>query len=296
MELPFQLPPLQNGLCPVWTGLDFQIGQERTKVLSYSTNSSGWNDDLNAFHEDAFKNHFLNKLSRIYTIHQLKKHLASLTKPSLLEIGCSSGYMLQKLNQLFPHATLIGADIVYKPLIELSKQLTIPLLRFDILQCPLPDNCIDAIILLNVLEHIEDDVSTLKQIFRILKPNGALILEVPAGPHLYDVHDKICMHFRRYKLTKLCQLITKQGFKITHRSHLGTLIYPAFFLAKLWNKRLLSKPDNEQRQLIEKKIRQTSKNKLLSGLMDLELRLGKWFSYPFGIRCVVSCIKPTVVD
>lgn len=95
----------------------------------------------------------------------------------------------------------------------------------------------------------------------------------------------------RYKLLKLIELITAQRFKISHRCHLGTFIYPAFFLAKLWNKRLLSKSDTEQRQLMEKKIRQTSRNKLLSSLMALELTLGKWISYPFGIRCVVSCIK-----
>lgn len=118
-----------------------------------------------------------------------------------------------------------------------------------------------------------------------------LILEVPAGPHLYDAHDRICMHFRRYKLSALCELITQQGFSIANRSHLGAFIYPAFFLAKLWNKRLLAKSDTEQRQLMEKKIRQTSKNKLLSSLMRLELILGKWISYPCGIRCVVSCIK-----
>lgn len=294
MELPFQLPPLmQNGPYPLWTGHDFQIGSERTKILHYSTNNSGWNDDLTSCHENtAGDNHFIDKASRNYTLSELKKNLAPLTMPIILEIGCSSGYMLQKIKQLLPQAMLIGADVVYKPLLELSKQLTIPLLRFDILQCPLPDNCIDAIVLLNVLEHIEDDLSTLKQIYRILKPNGVLILEVPAGPHLYDTHDIICMHFRRYKLSMLCELITKQGFKVSNRSHLGTFIYPAFFLAKFWNKRFLSRSVAEQRQLVEKEIRQTSKNKLLSTLMDLELILGKWISYPFGIRCVVSYTKP----
>lgn len=293
MNLPFQLPPLsQNGSHPIWTGHDFQLDDERIKVLHYSSNNAGWNDEINTFHEDALENHFLNKISRNYTLYQLTKNLLSVTQPTILEIGCSSGYMLRKIQQFIPHAILIGSDVVYKPLLELSKKLTIPLLRFDILQCPLPDSCIDAIILLNVLEHIEDDATTLKQIYRILKPNGVLILEVPAGPHLYDAHDRICMHFRRYKLSKLCKFISGQGFKISKRSHLGTFIYPAFFLAKLWNKRLLSKPDIKQRQLMEKKIRQTSKNKLLSSLMDLELMLGKWISYPFGIRCVVSCTKP----
>ncbi len=294
MNLPFQLPPLsQNSPYPIWTGDNFQVGDERIKVLHYSSNNAGWNDDLTSYHENAAgDNHFIDQASRHYTFSQLKKNLSLVTKPTILEIGCSSGYMLQKLNQLFPHATLIGSDVVYKPLLELSKRLTIPLLRFDILQCPLPDNCIDAIILLNVLEHIEDDIATLKQIYRILKPNGVLILEVPAGPHLYDAHDRICMHFRRYKLSALCELITQHGFTVANRSHLGTFIYPAFFLAKLWNKRLLKKSDTEQRQLMEKKIRRTSKNKCLSALMEMELMLGKWLSYPFGIRCMVTCIKP----
>lgn len=293
MELPFQLPPLiQNGPSPLWTGYDFQIGKHRTKILHYSTNNAGWNDELTSYHENAAgENHFIHQASRNYTLSELKKNLSTY-KPSILEVGCSSGHLLQKIHQLLPHATLIGSDVVYKPLLELSKKLTIPLLRFDILQCPLPNNSIDAIILLNVLEHIEDDITALKQIYRILKPNGILILEVPAGPHLYDAHDKICMHFRRYKLDKLCQLITQQGYKISNHSHLGAFIYPAFFLTKLWNKRLLSKSDAEQRQLMEKKIRQTSKSKFLSSLMYLELILGKWISYPFGIRCVVSCIKP----
>ena len=103
MELPFQLPPLmQNGPYPIWTGHDFQIGNERTKVLHYSTNNAGWNDDLTSYHENAAgDNHFIDQASRRYTLNQLKKNLA-LTKPSILEIGCSSGYMLQKLNQLFP--------------------------------------------------------------------------------------------------------------------------------------------------------------------------------------------------
>ncbi len=293
MRLPFQLPPLlPNGPYPIWTGYDFQIGNERAKVLHYSTNNAGWNDDLTSYHENAAgNNHFIDQASRHYTLTQLKKSLVSVTQPTVLEIGCSSGYMLQKLHHSLPEAILMGADVVYKPLLELAKRLPIPLLRFDILQCPLPDNCINAIILLNVLEHIEDDATTLKQIYRILKPNGVLILEVPAGPHLYDAHDRVCKHFRRYKLSKLCQLITQQGFTLTSASHLGAFIYPPFFITKLWNKRLLNKSDAEQRHLVENKIRQTGKNKVLSTLTQIELLLGRWVSYPFGIRCVVSCVK-----
>jgi hypothetical protein len=65
MNLPFQLPPLsQNGSHPIWTGQDFQLDDKRVKVLHYSSNNTGWNDEINSFHEDALENHFLNKVSR----------------------------------------------------------------------------------------------------------------------------------------------------------------------------------------------------------------------------------------
>ena len=89
-----------------------------------------------------------------------------------------------------------------------------PLLQFDLTQCSLPDSCIDVLIMLNVLEHIEDHEKALSQARRILKPNGLLILEVPAGPHLYDVYDKFLHHFRRYTQTNLTSLVHKVGFLI----------------------------------------------------------------------------------
>ena len=57
--------------------------------------------------------------------------------------------------------------------------------------------------MLNVLEHIEDDNEALMQAKRILKPGGILVLEIPAGPHLYDIYDKFLRHFRRYNLSGL---------------------------------------------------------------------------------------------
>jgi ubiquinone/menaquinone biosynthesis C-methylase UbiE len=292
MSLPFTLPPLlENGPQPLWTGKEFQIGNAQTKVLHYSTNNAGWNDELTDYHEDVSEgNHFIEVASRNNTIQQLKSTLKQ-PKPIILEVGCSSGFLLQEMRRVFPQATLIGSDIVYNPLLKLAERLPIPLLRFDILQCPLPDNCLDAITILNVLEHIEDDATALKQIHRILKPGGVLIIEVPAGPRLYDVYDKSCMHFRRYTLSNLCRLLKQKGFTLHNRTHLGVFIYPGFWLTKQKNKRFLSASEATQRQLMEKNIRRTGKSKILPRIMQAELMLGRFVSYPFGIRCLVTCTK-----
>jgi SAM-dependent methyltransferase len=145
--------------------------------------------------------------------------------------------------------------------------------------------------MLNVLEHIEDDNSALLHAYRILKPDGVLIIEVPAGPHLYDVYDKLLMHFRRYTLRNLTCLAKKCGFTINKCSHLGFFLYPGFWLIKQKNKRFMTEPETTQRQQIKNSISTTRGNKLFHALMQIELLLGKIISYPFGIRCLLTCKK-----
>lgn len=293
MNLPFSLPSLTNdGPVPLWMGNGFQVGKEFIKVLQYSSNKLGWSDDLTFFHEEsAGDQHFIDRASRNHAIYQLKKNI-KLKKPTILEVGCSSGFMLQRIQSAFPNATLIGSDVVHEPLINLANTLPhIPLLRFDMVHCPLPDNSIDAIVMLNILEHIENDIAALQQAYRILKSGGVAIIEVPAGPHLYDIYDKILMHYRRYKLADLCESVKQQGFKITKKSHLGFFLYPGFWFIKQRNKRLFTAPKEIQRQLVEKNIRDTGENKFFHIIMQTELFLNRLISYPVGIRCLLACVK-----
>lgn len=294
MNLPFTLPPISSeNEIPSWEGNGFRVGNEFTKVLQYSINTLGWNDDLTFFHEEsAGDQHFIDRASRDHAIQQLKKNLHNKNNPSILEIGCSSGFMLQRIVKAFPHATVMGSDVVSEPLHKLAETLpNVPLFRFDLLHCPLPDNSIDAIVILNVLEHIENDGAALQQIHRILKPGGVVIIEVPAGPHLFDAYDKVLMHYRRYTLEGLCNLAKEQGFQIAKKSHLGCFLYPGFRFVKKRNQRLLTESNNIQQKMVEKNIRDTGESKLFHAIMQTELLLGKIIAYPFGIRCLASCIK-----
>ena len=277
---------------PQWESGWFSLGEKKVSVLEYGSNMVGWNDDLTSFHEEsAGENHFIDCASRQHTITQLHQHL-HIKHPLIMEIGCSSGHLLEKLSKERPDARLIGADIVYSPLLKLAEKLpSIPMLRFDLLNCPLPDNYLDAVVLLNVLEHIEDDVGALKQIKRILKPGGIAIIEVPAGPHLYDLYDRELLHFRRYLLSDLINKMKLVGFDIVTKSHLGFFVYPGFSYVKRRNQRLLDVSEVKQKEIVKKNIRDTGGNKLLHRLMQLELAIGQWINYPTGIRCLVTCMK-----
>lgn len=72
----------------------------------------------------------------------------------------------------------------------------------------------DTIVLVNVLEHIEDDRRAAHGLYRALKPHGTLLIFVPALPFLYSELDRIYGHFRRYRRKELRDCIESAGFRI----------------------------------------------------------------------------------
>jgi len=275
-------------------GNGFQVGNNFCRVLEYSSNDLGWSDDLTSLHEHAAgSDHFIDRASRRHALQQLLKYVGE--KPSVvLEIGCSSGFLVREISERLKDSVVIGSDIVHKPLEQLgSSRPDLPLFRFDLVKCPFPDSSIDAIIMLNVLEHIEDDRLAMQQVYRILKPGGVAVIEAPSGPHLYDFYDKSLMHFRRYTMMGLTALVECLNFRVLNQSHLGFFLYPGFCWVKRRNKKLVFlQSEDIQHNLTEQNIRKTGGNRLLGKLIELELAMGKFISYPFGIRCLLTCSKP----
>jgi SAM-dependent methyltransferase len=76
------------------------------------------------------------------------------------------------------------------------------------------DNAIETIIMVNVLEHVEDDAQAVKELFRILQPGGHLCIYVPAMDWLFSDLDHQVGHFRRYHKPTLSNIITGAGFDI----------------------------------------------------------------------------------
>ncbi len=78
------------------------------------------------------------------------------------------------------------------------------------------DQSCDSVILVNVLEHIENDRQALDHIHRILRPGGHLLLMVPALKFLFSDLDAFYGHFRRYMLPDLRRRVGEAGFGIVH--------------------------------------------------------------------------------
>lgn len=76
---------------------------------------------------------------------------------------------------------------------------------------PFPDQC-DTVIMINVLEHIQDDQESIRAAYHSLAPGGTFIVYSPALPWLYSPHDKAVGHYRRYEMGQLEQIMRQEGF------------------------------------------------------------------------------------
>ncbi len=286
-------PPFDGSDAPVWTGHGFRVGGEDLPILSYKTGRSGWTDDLTTFHETtAGEDHYIDRASRLHTIHQLRRWLPT-ASPSIIDVGCSSGILLNLLYNEFPNGVIVAADYVKAPLENLVHRLPgMPLVQFDLTTCPLPDQSVDAVVLLNVLEHIERDDVALSQVARILKPAGVAVIEVPAGPQLFDVYDKVLFHHRRYRMSDLLQRMQGCGLQVLDKSHLGFFLYPAFWATKKRGQRYLSESRDVQMKIVSRNITTAGSHRLMHTIMRLEAKMRNWFYYPIGIRCLVTCRRP----
>src|ERR1700693_2176879 len=206
---PLTLPhPTDRSRSVIWNGDAFDVDGGAVRVLRYGVSPSGWTDELTRLHEEVGgSDHFIDIASRRHAIDEVMR-CATSEPGTVLEIGCSSGFRLRELLLKIPDHVLLGSDYTYGTLETLAAQLPhIPLLQFDLTKCPLPDAFVDIAVLLNVLEHIGDHEAAVAQLFRIVRPGGAVILEVPAGSSLFDLYDRVLMHHRRYDMPDLLKLL-----------------------------------------------------------------------------------------
>jgi SAM-dependent methyltransferase len=277
----------------VWTGQAFAVGTATERILSYPVRDSGWNDGIARFHrQEAASDHFIDIASRAHAMKEVNRSITH-TPSVILEIGCAAGLFLGQLFQQLPGHVIIGSDYTLDTLQEAGSNIpSVPLLRFDLSQCPLPDEFADVVVLLNVLEHIEDDEGAVAHLFRLLRPGGVAIIEVPASAALFDIYDRVLMHFRRYDMHQLTRVLRKAGFTIERRSHLGFFLFPAFYVSKRLNQlRYPARSDADEMRIVSRMISTTRSSSLMRYVMAAESALREQVYLPVGIRCLVTCRK-----
>ena len=151
----------------------------------------------------------------------------------ILEIGCGTGFVLQELAKQFPHADLYGSEIALAGLrLAKDRSGSATLLQMDADDIPY-ENEFDVIGAFDVLEHIEDDIRAISEIFKALKPGGHAVVTVPQHMFLWSEQDRHARHFRRYGTRELDQRLKRVGFNIDMKSS-----FVSCGLAETWPERI----------------------------------------------------------
>lgn len=131
----------------------------------------------------------------------------------VLDIGCGDGFITQELARRYPRARFVGIDRGLDPATvkRIRSESAISNLEIyqslDHIQCG--KQCVDIVLLLDVLEHVENDVLFLNHIIcdRLVKENAVFVITVPAFQCLFSSRDVFLNHFRRYNRIKLLRVI-----------------------------------------------------------------------------------------
>lgn len=229
------------------------------------------------------QNHFWFR-PRIHLIGALWKIIKPPLDQKIADIGVGSGDWIITLHQR--GYSIIGIDYDRLGLNEILKQKKdILLIQADAKNIPLADQCLAALSLLDVLEHLEDDRGVLKELHRILQPNGHLLISVPAFQWLWSHRDIQAGHYRRYHRKNFEQLLQECGFHILNYQYYLCWLFPILLLSRFWS-RLGSdnvlKTENHPPAWV---------NQLFYYFTLFEVKMSTFIRWPFGCSLFIIAQK-----
>jgi SAM-dependent methyltransferase len=146
----------------------------------------------------------------------------------LLDLGCGTGGVL---SDWMRRCTCIGIDRSRLALrISREKGLR-ALARAHVTDPPFRPGSFETIVLLDVLEHLDDDVAALRAAAEVCAPGGRLVISVPAFQALWSRHDETFEHLRRYSRRQLLSVVERAGLVPERTSYTNSLLFP---LAAPW--------------------------------------------------------------
>ena len=149
----------------------------------------------------------------------------------ILEIGCGTGHNLAMLAQ-FGSVEGHELDPASRALAAARFGPVIGSARLPELD-EVPERAYDLVALLDVLEHVEDDVAALASIALRLRSGGRMLVTVPQHPFLWSGHDVANHHFRRYTKASFRAAIDTAGLKLDLLTSFNSILYPLAVVSRL---------------------------------------------------------------
>ena len=201
----------------------------------------------------------------------------------ILDAGCGTGLVMKRLEK---YGSPVGVDYSETAL-ELCKSRGLKsLYKGSIIKLDFPSNSFDVITCFDVLYHmnVEDDTLALKELYRVCKPGGLILINVPAWESLKSTHDLAIQTKRRYTRSGLRTKVEQAGFSIKKITYLNLFMFPFAVVFRLMKKLVRSDGKNES----DVRMPALALNGILIRMLSFEALLLKRIDLPLGLS--VFCI------
>ena len=205
-------------------------------------------------------------------------------RPRILDVGCGTGANLLMLSK---YGEAEGVDIAEDAL-AFCRERGLDKVRLGAgEELPYEDGTFDLVTAFDVVEHMDDDLAGLREMRRVLRAGGRVLLFVPTFMFLWGLQDDVSNHRRRYRLPELRRVLEQAGFEIERTTYANI----TFFLPILVMRQLMRltgiKTDSENN------INVTALNGVLGSVFGAESWILKRMNLPFGVSGLcVARVKP----
>ena len=178
---------------------------------------------------DVESRHFWFRARRQLIVDMVRTHFPRATRA--IDVGCGTGFVLDGLREAFAECRTVGCD-QHAPSLAVARRRGVAAVR----ACadPLPFGaCFDVALVLDVLEHIDDDVRALTSIGSVLRAGGGLVITVPQHRWLWSEVDVFSCHRRGYTRRMLERTVRTAGFRIERVTSIFTATLPLMLLSRL---------------------------------------------------------------
>lgn len=237
---------------------------------------------LYSLHREIGEKHWWCRARRDIVLSMIRPFVAG-NGLKILEIGCGVGNNLEYFKRF---GDVTGADS--SPIaIEYAREKT----GLEIVKCVLPfdvpfgDQSFDLVIMLDVLEHIDEDIKALKCVYRLLRHGGILVCTVPAYPFLWSVHDELFHHKRRYTLTGLKDNLSSSNYLVKRITYYNFLLFPLGSLIRVFSKLL------KVNKATDFRLPPTIINEALFNIFRWESSILSFLNFPVGMSVIAISEK-----
>ncbi len=213
----------------------------------------------------------------------INRYLTDKGHIKVLDIGCGSGLMLNALQSV---GQTYGMDMS-DDAIKFSKEIFSGKVEKGFLpdQIPYQESFFNLIIALDVIEHVEGDIDSLKAMRSLLVPGGKAVITVPAYMFLWTKFDELNQHKRRYTYTELNTKLERAGFSVEKISYYNTLLFPVVFAVRMLNN-VLKRDGASDVDIPSRPV-----NFILEKIFGFEKYLLRFVNMPFGVSILAVVRK-----